>query len=107
MAAEVLKCTFCGKSQQQVGKLIAGPTPLCICDGCVELCNELIADEDLSISATIARAAAKPREIREFLDGYVIGQDEAKKALAVAVYNHYKRHGARTATSSSASRTSC
>jgi len=93
MAAEVLKCTFCGKSQQQVGKLIAGPTPLCICDGCVELCNELIAAEDLGdISDDLPARLSKPREIREFLDGYVIGQDEAKKALAVAVYNHYKRH---------------
>jgi len=93
MAAEVLKCTFCGKSQQQVGKLIAGPTPLCICDGCVELCNELIADEDLSdLSDELPGRLPKPQEVREFLDGYVIGQDEAKKALAVAVYNHYKRN---------------
>jgi ATP-dependent Clp protease ATP-binding subunit ClpX len=93
MTAEMLKCTFCGKSQQQVGKLIAGPTPLCICDGCVELCNELIADEDLGdLSDDLPGRLPKPREIREFLDGYVIGQDEAKKALSVAVYNHYKRH---------------
>ncbi|GAB2638117.1 ATP-dependent Clp protease ATP-binding subunit ClpX [Kribbella swartbergensis] len=96
MAAEVLKCTFCGKSQHQVGKLIAGPTPLCICDGCVELCNELIAEEDLGdISDDLPARLPKPREIHEFLDGYVIGQDEAKKALAVAVYNHYKRHRAK------------
>jgi ATP-dependent Clp protease ATP-binding subunit ClpX len=93
MTAEMLKCTFCGKSQQQVGKLIAGPTPLCICDGCVELCNELIADGDLEDSTDdLPGRLPKPREIREFLDGYVIGQDEAKKALSVAVYNHYKRH---------------
>src|SRR3954452_11680147 len=92
MAAEVLKCTFCGKSQQQVGKLIAGPTPLCICDGCVELCNELIAEGELSdISDDLPARVPKPREIREFLDSYVIGQDDAKKALSVAVYNHYKR----------------
>ncbi|WP_442914118.1 ATP-dependent Clp protease ATP-binding subunit ClpX [Kribbella sp. NBC_00359] len=97
MAAEGLKCTFCGKSQQQVGKLIAGPTPLCICDGCVELCNELIVDGDLAdISDDLPARLPKPREIREFLDGYVIGQDEAKKALAVAVYNHYKRHRAKS-----------
>ncbi|HET6987424.1 MAG TPA: ATP-dependent Clp protease ATP-binding subunit ClpX [Kribbella sp.] len=97
-AVEVLKCTFCGKSQQQVGKLIAGPTPLCICDGCVELCNELIADDDLGdVSDDLPGRMPKPREIREFLDGYVIGQDEAKKALAVAVYNHYKRHRGMTA----------
>ncbi|WP_406049839.1 ATP-dependent Clp protease ATP-binding subunit ClpX [Kribbella sp. NBC_00889] len=93
MAAEVLKCTFCGKTQHQVGKLIAGPTPLCICDGCVELCSELIAEGELSdISDDLPARVPKPREIREFLDGYVIGQDDAKKALAVAVYNHYKRH---------------
>ena len=98
MAAEVLKCTFCGKSQQQVGKLIAGPTPLCICDGCVELCNELIADEDLADRGDdLPVRLPRPREIRECLDGYVIGQDEAKKALAVAVYNHYKRHRAKAA----------
>src|SRR5215217_3469414 len=97
MAAEVLKCTFCGKSQQEVGKLIAGPTPLCICDGCVELCNELIADGELSdLSDDPQKPTPKPQEIREFLDGYVIGQDDAKKALAVAVYNHYKRHRIRT-----------
>src|SRR3954463_715105 len=97
MAAEVLKCTFCGKSQQEVGKLIAGPTPLCICDGCVELCNELIADGELSdLSDDAQKRTPKPQEIREFLDGYVIGQDDAKKALAVAVYNHYKRHRIRT-----------
>ncbi|MGW6280461.1 ATP-dependent Clp protease ATP-binding subunit ClpX [Kribbella sp. NPDC055071] len=96
MTAEMLKCTFCGKSQQQVGKLIAGPSPLCICDGCIELCNELIADEDLGDPSDDPPGRLpklpKPREIREFLDGYVIGQDEAKKALSVAVYNHYKRH---------------
>jgi len=97
MAAEVLKCTFCGKSQQEVGKLIAGPTPLCICDGCVELCNEVIADGELSdLSDDPQKRTPKPQEIREFLDGYVIGQDDAKKALAVAVYNHYKRHRIRT-----------
>ncbi|TWD80485.1 ATP-dependent Clp protease ATP-binding subunit ClpX [Kribbella amoyensis] len=90
-----LKCTFCGKSQQQVNKLIAGPTPLCICDGCVELCNELIADEDLADDLDDLDEGApklrKPREIHAFLDQYVVGQEQAKKSLAVAVYNHYKR----------------
>src|SRR3954465_7894896 len=109
MAAEVLKCTFCGKSQQEVGKLIAGPTPLCICDGCVELCTEAIAAGELpDLGDDPQKRTPKPQEIREFLDGYVIGQDDAKKALAVAVYNHYKRHRIRTSNPPSwASRTSC
>jgi ATP-dependent Clp protease ATP-binding subunit ClpX len=93
----MLRCTFCGKSQQQAGRLIAGPTPLCICYGCVELCTELVAEGELSdISDDLPAATPKPQEIREFLDGYVIGQDAAKKALAVAVYNHYKRHRLRS-----------
>ncbi|GAA1638442.1 ATP-dependent Clp protease ATP-binding subunit ClpX [Kribbella alba] len=93
MADGLLKCTFCGKDQQQVNKLIAGPTPLCICDGCVSLCNELIAEEDLGdeFEENGPKKLPKPRQIHEFLDQYVIGQPHAKKALAVAVYNHYKR----------------
>jgi ATP-dependent Clp protease ATP-binding subunit ClpX len=94
MADGLLKCTFCGKSQQQVNKLIAGPTPLCICDGCVSLCNELIVEGDLEDDFGDEygpKKLPKPRQIHEFLDQYVIGQDHAKKALAVAVYNHYKR----------------
>ncbi|WP_267382920.1 ATP-dependent protease ATP-binding subunit ClpX [Cyanobacterium sp. uoEpiScrs1] len=108
-----LKCSFCGKSQEQVRKLIAGPG-VYICDECVELCNEIL-DEELmdapttAVSASSARAEEsqpkrrssrerlslnqipKPREIKNYLDEYVIGQDEAKKVLSVAVYNHYKR----------------
>ncbi|GAA5064310.1 ATP-dependent Clp protease ATP-binding subunit ClpX [Thermocatellispora tengchongensis] len=92
---DLLKCTFCGKSQREVRKLIAGPGRICICDECVELCNELI-DEELAQEAAESHAGGpaelpKPREIRAFLDQYVIGQDRAKMALSVAVYNHYKR----------------
>ncbi|HAA26923.1 MAG TPA: ATP-dependent Clp protease ATP-binding subunit ClpX, partial [Cyanobacteria bacterium UBA8553] len=107
-----LKCSFCGKSQEQVRKLIAGPG-VYICDECVDLCNEIL-DEELLDSSTPApqpvppreppqkrRARAssglslnqipKPRELKKYLDDHVIGQDDAKKVLSVAVYNHYKR----------------
>jgi ATP-dependent Clp protease ATP-binding subunit ClpX len=87
---DLLKCSFCGKSQKQVKKLIAGPG-VYICDECIDLCNEII-EEELSESSDLQwDDLPKPREIYEFLDGYVIGQDSAKKALSVAVYNHYKR----------------
>jgi ATP-dependent Clp protease ATP-binding subunit ClpX len=87
---DLLKCSFCGKSQKQVKKLIAGPG-VYICDECIDLCNEII-EEELSESSDLQwDELPKPREIYEFLDGYVIGQDGAKKALSVAVYNHYKR----------------
>ncbi|MEW6425878.1 MAG: ATP-dependent protease ATP-binding subunit ClpX [Bacillota bacterium] len=85
-----LKCSFCGKSQDQVKKLVAGPG-VYICDECIELCNEIIEEElneDLGLEIG---DIPKPREIKEILDQYVIGQEEAKKSLAVAVYNHYKR----------------
>lgn len=106
-----LKCSFCGKSQEQVRKLIAGPG-VYICDECVELCNEILDEELMGTSGemnpsnpadsqTPKRRAAKnggslkelpkPMEIKDYLDEYVIGQDEAKKVLSVAVYNHYKR----------------
>jgi ATP-dependent Clp protease ATP-binding subunit ClpX len=91
-SGDFLKCTFCGKSQKQVRKLIAGPS-VYICDECIDLCNEII-EEELGASVTEGVAELdlpKPREIKGFLDEYVIGQDQAKKALAVAVYNHYKR----------------
>jgi ATP-dependent Clp protease ATP-binding subunit ClpX len=87
---DLLKCSFCGKSQKQVKKLIAGPG-VYICDECIDLCNEII-EEELSESSDLGfDELPKPREIYEFLDQYVIGQDSAKKALSVAVYNHYKR----------------
>ncbi|MFE3455199.1 ATP-dependent Clp protease ATP-binding subunit ClpX [Nonomuraea sp. NPDC059194] len=84
-----LTCTFCGKSQQKVRKLIAGPGRICICDECVEVCNELI-EEDLDLESAPPEPM-RPREIHAFLDQYVIGQDRAKRTLAVAVHNHYKR----------------
>ena len=92
---DLLKCSFCGKSQKQVKKLIAGPG-VYICDECIELCNEII-EEELSETTDLQWSELpKPREIYEFLGKYVIGQDVAKKALAVAVYNHYKRVQAAT-----------
>ena len=87
---DLLKCSFCGKSQKQVKKLIAGPG-VYICDECIDLCNEII-EEELSETAEVGlEELPKPREIFEFLNSYVIGQEQAKKSLAVAVYNHYKR----------------
>jgi ATP-dependent Clp protease ATP-binding subunit ClpX len=106
-----LKCSFCGKSQEQVRKLIAGPG-VYICDECVDLCNEILDEELLDSNAGVSQPAPrseppqkrrtrsgnlslnqmpKPREIKKHLDEHVIGQDEAKKVLSVAVYNHYKR----------------
>lgn len=96
---DLLKCTFCGKSQRQVDKLIAGPGDICICDECVGLCNELIVEETTEPLEGGSHALPKPREIHAFLDGYVIGQESAKKTLSVAVYNHYKRVGSLTAGS--------
>ncbi|WP_405983836.1 ATP-dependent Clp protease ATP-binding subunit ClpX [Streptomyces sp. NBC_00872] len=89
----LLKCTFCGKNQKQVQKLIAGPSPVCICDECVGLCNELIAEDLGAPSGDALPDLPKPREIFDFLGQYVIGQESAKRTLAVAVYNHYKRVG--------------
>jgi len=87
---DLLKCSFCGKSQKQVKKLIAGPG-VYICDECIDLCNEIIEEELAEPAEFKWDSLPKPREIYEFLDAYVIGQDKAKKALSVAVYNHYKR----------------
>jgi ATP-dependent Clp protease ATP-binding subunit ClpX len=89
-ADALLKCSFCGKSQKQVKKLIAGPG-VYICDECIELCNEIIEEELGEASLPVLAELPKPREISAFLDEYVIGQDATKRALAVAVYNHYKR----------------
>ena len=86
-----LKCSFCGKSQNEVRKLIAGPT-VYICDECIELCNDIIAEEweEERVAASSA-SLPKPAEIKTVLDQYVVGQERAKKILAVAVHNHYKR----------------
>src|SRR6059036_1607109 len=85
-----LKCSFCGKSQNDVRKLIAGPT-VYICDECIELCNDIIAEEWEEEKSREIRSLPKPAEIKNVLDQYVIGQERAKKVLAVAVHNHYKR----------------
>ena len=88
---KLLYCSFCGKSQHEVRKLIAGPS-VYVCDECVELCNDIIKDELQDDSSAFgSNKLPKPKEIKEELDGYVIGQERAKKILAVAVYNHYKR----------------
>ena len=86
-------CMFCGRSERQVEFLIPSPTGMYICDGCVEVCNEIINDAQISenISGLTYETLPKPQKIKSILDEYVIGQDDAKKALSVAVYNHYKR----------------
>jgi ATP-dependent Clp protease ATP-binding subunit ClpX len=89
---KLLYCSFCGKSQHEVRKLIAGPSVF-VCDECVELCNDIIREEMQDKSSSSEDALPKPQEINEVLNEYVIGQENAKKVLAVAVYNHYKRLG--------------
>ena len=86
----LLRCSFCGKSQKQVKKLIAGPGAY-ICDECVELCSEILEEEEAVAAKKKLEKLPKPREIYDYLDQYVIGQERAKKVLSVAVYNHYKR----------------
>ena len=89
-----VRCSFCNKSEDQVRKLIAGPDGVYICDECIEICDEILEEEledDFGMAADEEINLLKPEEIKAFLDDYVIGQDEAKKALSVAVYNHYKR----------------
>ena len=92
---EIPKCSFCGKTRDQVNRLIAGPDGTYICDGCVEICAGIVEEELYTTDKEENKAEdinlLKPKEIKEFLDDYVIGQDEAKKVLSVAVYNHYKR----------------
>lgn len=87
---EILRCSFCGKSQNEVKKLIAGPS-VYICNECIDICNEIINDDEQAENSTVRTALPKPQEIKSFLDEYVIGQDETKKRLSVAVYQHYKR----------------
>ncbi len=87
---DTLRCSFCGKSQDDVKKLIAGPT-VYICNECVELCGEIITEETSQTQTSDGRYLLKPREVKDHLDEYVIGQDKAKKILSVAVHNHYKR----------------
>jgi len=87
---QVIKCSFCGRGQDEVAKLVSGPS-VYICNECIKLCNDILEDELPAVSAMETKEFPKPADLRELLDQYVIGQDQAKKTLAVAVYNHYKR----------------
>ena len=91
--SDKIRCSFCNKTQDQVHKLIAGPAGIFICDECIETCNDILEEEmqDYEDNDSMDINLLTPEEIKGFLDDYVIGQDEAKKVLSVAVYNHYKR----------------
>ena len=89
-ATDLLKCSFCGKSQKQVRRLIAGPG-VYICNDCIEVCNEIIEEESVEVEETQEMELPRPQEIYEHLEKFVVGQEAAKRALSVAVYNHYKR----------------
>ena len=111
---EILRCSFCHKSQDAVAKLISSPSDYpraYICDECVAVCNSILEDDRGDPASISPNQLPKPHEVKAFLDEYVIGQEQTKKKLAVAVYNHYKRiymNRQRTATTSnSPSRTSC
>ena len=95
---DIVRCSFCNKTQSQVRKMIAGPSGTYICDDCVAICTEIIEEElDFNDRAALDDInLLTPEEMKAFLDEYVIGQDEAKKVLSVAVYNHYKRNSGRT-----------
>ena len=90
-----IRCSFCNKSQNQVKKLIAGPAGVYICDECVDICEDILEEELEEEEETVLQEQdiklLKPKEIKKFLDDYVIGQEQAKNVLSVAVYNHYKR----------------
>ncbi len=92
----MIKCSFCGRGQDEVAKLVAGPS-VYICNECIRLCNDIL-EEEMVDEATLDPKFPKPREIKDDLDDYVIGQDDAKISLAVAVYNHYKRITSATVT---------
>ena len=85
-----LRCSFCGKSKDSVKRFISGPS-VYICNECISLCNEILAEEEIKEATSAATPVPTPLEIKEVLDQYVVGQEQAKKALAVSVYNHYKR----------------
>src|SRR5712692_5113211 len=98
-----LRCSFCGKGREEVRKLIAGPT-VYICDECVDLCNDIIAEDLEEKQEAVSSKLPKPKEIMRTLDQYVIGQERAKKVLSVAVHNHYKRISSTRWTMSSSRR---